>query len=130
MSSLSYKLEMRPLQHPSVGDITVEGILYALSDPIRVQIFANIASSECARTCSNFLMLDNRKLPKSTLSQHFKILRESGIVFTRKEGTQHINILRREDLEVLFPGLLDAILKAAQPLPVSPASTKQTASRI
>jgi hypothetical protein len=62
------------------------------------------------------------------MSNHFKILRESGVVFTRKEGTQHINMLRREDLEMLFPGLLDAVLKAAQPLSVDSSSSKQTAS--
>jgi hypothetical protein len=34
---------MRPLFHPSVDNITVEGILHALSDPVRVHIFAEIA---------------------------------------------------------------------------------------
>jgi DNA-binding transcriptional ArsR family regulator len=47
---------------------------------------------------------------KSTLSHHFKILRESGVLLCRKDGTQHINSLRREDLDILFPGLLDAVL--------------------
>jgi DNA-binding transcriptional ArsR family regulator len=47
---------------------------------------------------------------KSTLSHHFKILRESGVLLCRKDGTQHINSLRREDLDMLFPGLLDAVL--------------------
>ncbi len=49
------------------------------------------------------------------MSNHFKILRESGLVLTRKEGTQHINTLRIEDLEELFPGLLEAVLNSAQP---------------
>ncbi len=47
---------------------------------------------------------------KSTLSHHFKILRESGVLLCRKDGTQHINSLRREDLDMLFPGLLAAVL--------------------
>ena len=29
---------MRPLYHPSLKDITVQGILYALSDPVRVAV--------------------------------------------------------------------------------------------
>jgi len=62
---------MKPVYHPAVSDITVEGILYALSDPVRVQIYAEIESSECPQTCSTFLKLGNRTLPKSTLSQHF-----------------------------------------------------------
>ena len=57
-------------------------------------------------TCSDL----DCEVAKSTMSHHFKILRESGLVFTRKEGTQHINTLRREDLDRLYPGLLAAIL--------------------
>jgi DNA-binding transcriptional ArsR family regulator len=116
---------MRFLYHPDRKNISLPGVLYALGDPVRLEIVRRLAT-EGEQCCASF----DFAIAKSTMSNHFKILRESGIVFTRKEGTQHINILRREDLEVLFPGLLDAILKAAQPLPVSPTSTKQTASRI
>lgn len=49
-------------------------------------------------------------LAKSTVSHHFKILREAGVIFSRKSGTQHLNSLRREELESLFPGLLDSVL--------------------
>ncbi|MHC9086791.1 ArsR/SmtB family transcription factor [Luteimonas sp. RIT-PG2_3] len=51
--------------------------------------------------------------PKSTVSHHFKVLRESGLVHTENTGTLHINTLRRTDIESRFPGLLSAIL--AQP---------------
>lgn len=116
---------MRFLYHPDRKNITLPGVLYALGDPVRLEI-VRLLATEGEHCCARF----DFAIAKSTMSNHFKILRESGIVFTRKEGTQHINLLRREDLEVLFPGLLDAVLKAAQPLPVEPASTKQTASRI
>ena len=53
-------------------------------------------------------------IAKSTMSHHFKVLRESGVLYCRKEGTQHLNSLRREDLDALFPSLLDAVLQAAQ----------------
>ena len=69
---------MRPLFHPSLDDITVEGILHALSDPVRVHIFAEIVHAECPRTCSAFLEISDKVLPKSTLSKHFQILREFG----------------------------------------------------
>ena len=46
---------MKPQFHPSADDITVESILYALSDPARAQIFAAIARSKCAQTCAAFL---------------------------------------------------------------------------
>ena len=39
---------MKPLVHPAIEDVTVEGILYALSDPTRVAIFAEIAASVAA----------------------------------------------------------------------------------
>ena len=37
-------ISMRPLFHPSIEEITVEGILHALSDPVRVAIYADIVS--------------------------------------------------------------------------------------
>ena len=49
-------------------------------------------------------------LARSTVSHHFKILRESGVVYSRKSGTQHLNSLRREELEQLFPGVLESVL--------------------
>ncbi|MEH2403830.1 MAG: helix-turn-helix domain-containing protein [Nostoc sp.] len=110
---------MRFLYHPDKKNISLPGVLYALGDPVRLEI-VRLLATEGEQCCAKF----DFAIAKSTMSNHFKILRESGIVFTRKEGTQHINILRREDLEMLFPGLLDAVLKAAQPLPVEPASTK------
>jgi hypothetical protein len=40
------------------------------------------------------------------------VLRESGVVSTRKEGKTLLNTLRSEDLRARFPGLLKAVLKA------------------
>jgi DNA-binding transcriptional ArsR family regulator len=71
---------MKPLYHPSANDITVEGVMHALADPVRVHIYADIAKSECPKICSAFLGMGERPMPKSTLSQHFKILREAGLI--------------------------------------------------
>jgi DNA-binding transcriptional ArsR family regulator len=71
---------MRPLFHPSVEDVTVEAILHALSDPVRVAIYAGIVGQECSQNRSNFLNLSDKVIPKSTLSQHFKALREAGLI--------------------------------------------------
>src|SRR5260221_9613829 len=71
---------MRPLFHPPIEDVTVESILHALSDPVRVAIFADIATANCAFNCSNFLNVSERPIPKSTLSHHFKALREAGLI--------------------------------------------------
>jgi DNA-binding transcriptional ArsR family regulator len=103
---------MRPLHHPSLKDITVEGLLYALSDPVRVQIYADIARSDCPRTCSNFLIVNNRALPKSTLSQHFKILREAGLIRSERKGVEMHNTTRCGELKEPFGKMVGSILDA------------------
>jgi DNA-binding transcriptional ArsR family regulator len=110
LSSPGYKYPVRPIFHPAAGDITVEGLLYALSDPVRAQIFAEIAASECPLTCSNFRKVDNRTLPKATLSQHFKILREAGLIRSERRGVQMHNSTRCAELKGRFGDLLGAIL--------------------
>jgi DNA-binding transcriptional ArsR family regulator len=103
---------MRPLFHPSTEDVTVEGIMHALSDPARVAIFANIARSDCSQNCSAFLEVSERTIPKSTLSQHFKALREAGLIRSERQGVEMQNISRCAEIQKRFPGLLSAIIKA------------------
>lgn len=109
---------MRFIYHPDRKDITLPGVLYALGDPVRLEI-VRILATIGSQTCAGF----DFAIAKSTMSNHFKILRESGVVFTRKEGTQHINTLRREDIDKLFPGLLDSVLRSAQPLQICTQET-------
>jgi DNA-binding transcriptional ArsR family regulator len=103
---------MRPLFHPSIEDITVEGILHALSDPVRVAIYADIVGSECSQNCSNFLNVSERAIPKSTLSQHFKALREAGLIRGERRGVEMHNTSRCTEVENRFPGLIKAIVNA------------------
>lgn len=103
---------MRPLFHPSIEDITVEGVLHALSDPVRVAIFADIVKQECPQTCSTFLKVSNRAIPKSTLSQHFKILREAGLIRGERRGVEMHNAPRCAEVDQRFPGLVRAIVTA------------------
>ena len=104
---------MRPLVHPSIEDITVEGILHALSDPVRAAIYAELAISSGA-TCSNFLKISDRDIPKSTLSQHFRALREAGLIRSERQGVEMRNTTRCTEIEQRFPGLIGAIMKAHQ----------------
>ena len=97
---------MRPIYHPAKRDITLEGVLYALGDPVRLEIVKRLAA-ESELPCAAI----NTSVAKSTLSHHFKILRESGVIYCRKQGTQHMNSLRNEELNDLFPGLLEVILQ-------------------
>ncbi len=103
---------MRPLLHPSAEDITVEGILHALSDPVRVDIFSRIAGAKCAQTCSAFLEVSERTVPKSTLSQHFKALRDAGLIRSERKGVEMHNTSRCDEIDKRFPGLLPAIMAA------------------
>src|ERR1700734_2983193 len=103
---------MRPLFHPSVEAVTVEAILNALSDPVRVAIYADIVGSDCSQNCSTFLNVSNKTIPKSTLSQHFKSLREAGLIRSERQGVEMHNISRCDELEQRFPGLIPSILNA------------------
>jgi len=105
---------MRPLIHPSVDDVTVEAILHALSDPVRVAIFAQVVGSACPQSCSDFAKIVERGIPKSTLSQHFKVLRESGLIRSERRGVEMHNTSRCPEIERRFPGLIPAITRAHQ----------------
>lgn len=100
---------MRLLYHPDLKDISLAGVLYALGDPVRLEIVRCLAQRgelPCAALdCA---------VPKSTMSHHLRVLREAGVLYCRKEGTQHINSLRRDDLDTLFPGLLEVVLQALE----------------
>jgi DNA-binding transcriptional ArsR family regulator len=103
---------MRPLFHPSIEDVTVEGILHALADPVRVAIYTNLVSSDCSYNCSTFLNVGEKKIPKSTLSQHFKALREAGLIRGERRGVEMQNTSRCPEIETRFPGLIPAIVNA------------------
>jgi len=98
-------LPMRPYKHPAPDELSLERVLYALSDSIRLDIVRHLARVEAA-SCGE---LDGGR-PKSTVSHHFKVLREAGLVLTETTGTMHMNQLRRADIESRFPGLLTVIL--------------------
>src|SRR5713101_8579388 len=103
---------MRPLFHPSIEDVTVEAVLHALSDPVRVAIYADIAGSKCSQSCSNFLKVSEKAVPKSTLSQHFKALREAGLIRGERRGVEMHNTSRCAEIEKRFPGLISSIVNA------------------
>ncbi|BDX18283.1 MAG: ArsR family transcriptional regulator [Pseudomonadales bacterium] len=96
---------MRPFKHPPASDLILERVLYALSDPVRLEIVQRLAEVSEA-SCGE---LDGGR-PKSSMSHHFRVLRDAGLVMTKSVGTTHMNSLRRSDLDARFPGLLDAIL--------------------
>jgi DNA-binding transcriptional ArsR family regulator len=103
---------MRPIFHPSMDDVRLEAILHALSDPVRAAIFAQIAGVGCVETCAVFASMGDRVIPKSSLSQHFKVLREAGLIHSERQGVEMHNTSRCGEVDQRFPGLIPAILNA------------------
>jgi DNA-binding transcriptional ArsR family regulator len=99
----------RGLPHPAREEIRLEPVLHALSDPVRLSIVRVLAADGDELSCSHF----DLPVTKSTTTHHFRVLREAGVVRQTYRGTAKMNSLRRADLDDLFPGLLDALLRAA-----------------
>jgi DNA-binding transcriptional ArsR family regulator len=87
---------------------SLEDVLHALSDPVRLRIVATLAES-------GELACGAVEVPvtKSTCTHHFRVLREAGVITQRQVGTTRLNSLNRAELDARFPGLLDTILQAA-----------------
>ncbi|TXH70009.1 MAG: transcriptional regulator [Thiothrix sp.] len=100
---------MKSPNHPPIETLSLTRVLYALSDPIRLGLVHSLATKG-EQACGAL----NLAVAKSTASHHFRVLRESGVIQMRPEGTHFINSLRKEDLDQRFPGLLDAVLQAAK----------------
>ncbi|HEU5048663.1 MAG TPA: helix-turn-helix domain-containing protein [Rickettsiales bacterium] len=100
----------RPFSHPALDDITIDGILYALSDPDRRDILFAVMGCQgvnCSATC--------KTLPPSTISFHHKVLREAGLIRSEKRGVEVINTSRKAEIESRFPGLLHSIFQHHKP---------------
>jgi DNA-binding transcriptional ArsR family regulator len=100
------------LHHPEPDEIELPAVLHALSDPHRLQIVRTLADASEPRPCGTMSL----GLSKSTMTHHFRTLREAGVIEQKREGTTKLTSLRRDDLNARFPGLLDAVL-ASQPAP-------------
>ena len=101
---------MRPFTHPDMADIPLAAVLHALSDADRLALIRNLDAAldglSCTESCGVM------RLPKSTLANHYRVLRDAGLVHSRPDGKQVINTLRRAEVEARFPGLLGAVLRA------------------
>ncbi|MFC9327063.1 ArsR/SmtB family transcription factor [Kitasatospora sp. NPDC057015] len=96
---------MKSTPHPSRDRIRLDHVLAALGNPMRLTI-VRILSDGAERPCGS--ILDG--VSKSTLTHHWKVLRESGVIRQQPSGRELLLTLRREDLDARYPGLLDALL--------------------
>ncbi len=104
---------MRP-SHPTPEQITLANVLGVLGDSTRLAIIAQLARDESTpMRCGQFLDLGS----KTNISYHVAKLREAGVIYTEAAGTSRLLSLRRDDLDALFPGLLDSVIASARNLP-------------
>lgn len=96
-----------PLPEPAVRDLRLETVLGALSDPLRLRIVRKLLleSEHFDHSCGWF-GLDR---PKSSLTHHFKALREAGVTRQRQYGLERRSHVRVDDLSARFPGLLELV---------------------
>lgn len=90
--------------------IPISSIFYALSDPARIEILKKILKQgeiSCGDCKSN--------LSKSTMSHHFKVLRETGLIERREEGKVHFISIREDELEKRVPRLLEVLRSLKTP---------------
>lgn len=90
------------LEHPDLRDVSLVDALAALADTTRLMIVRTLYAEPAGRPCGTFPV----RVAPSTLSHHFKVLREAGIIHQEERGNQRWTALRREDLDQRFPGLL------------------------
>ncbi|WP_031077520.1 ArsR/SmtB family transcription factor [Streptomyces sp. NRRL WC-3742] len=99
----------RVIKHPGVEDVNVQQVLEALADPARRTVVRTLAHSTTHLSCGSF----DLPVGRSTTSHHFTVLREAGLLRQYYIGTTKMNALRTEELEQRFPGLLNAVISAA-----------------
>jgi DNA-binding transcriptional ArsR family regulator len=97
---------MRAISHPIREQLSLPGVLHALSDPVRLEIVRALAQGD-ELGCGEL----DAPVSKSTLSHHLKVLRDAGLTQTRAEGVHRFVSLRAGDVEARFPGLLGCVLE-------------------
>jgi len=102
---------MKQFIHPATADITLTSILGALADPMRLRILKSLMAESGCMSCSEASPCPD--MAKSTLSNHFRVLREAGLIRTIKKGVENRNTVRLAEIEDLFPGLLKTIMDHA-----------------
>jgi len=98
-------------RHPDREQIRVDGVLSALGSPLRLEVI-RILDSGGDHNCT--MVLNQLGISsKSTMTHHWRVLRDSGVMWQRPSGRETLLTLRREDLDARYPGLLDTILAAS-----------------
>ncbi|MFD7497326.1 ArsR/SmtB family transcription factor [Streptomyces sp. NPDC059832] len=102
---------MREVSQPATEAIRMVEVLRALADPVRLEIVQRLAATG-EESCN--AIGGDLDVHQTTLSHHYRVLREAGVTWTTVKGRSRLVRLRRDDLDALFPGLLDSVLNGAR----------------
>jgi DNA-binding transcriptional ArsR family regulator len=100
---------MREGSEVSPEDMDLASVMHALADPSRLRMVAALGVTP-ELTCAALGEQAGTGMAKSTTTHHLAVLRGAGVISTRHEGQRKLAALRREELDMRFPGLLDAVL--------------------
>ena len=89
---------------------TVQQVLAALADPVRLEMVRRLAEAGEPIACSLLYVGIN----KSTASHHFKILREAGLTERLVINGQTHQLLRVREVEKALPGVLSSVVAAVR----------------
>jgi DNA-binding transcriptional ArsR family regulator len=106
---------------PDIVDVTIVDVLRAAADPIRQRIVQTLADGLPHGKCGAHWDFG---VHKSTMTHHFRTLRNAGLTRTVVAGRTHTIELRRDEPDARFPGLIDALMTTTT---VSSSGTAATA---
>ncbi|MFF2146281.1 ArsR/SmtB family transcription factor [Kitasatospora sp. NPDC058190] len=101
---------MRTLPQPHPENFDLAAVLHALGDPVRLELVRRLAE-DGETTCSP----EGLTVPRSTLSNHWRILREAGVISVRTSGKSRLVTLRLDELDARYPHLIGAVLDGLAP---------------
>lgn len=121
----SYREPQRPselpaaLPQPDLGEVRLEQVMSVLGEPIRLTILQKLLeySDEWDHPCAWF----GFDRPKSTLTHHYKVLREAGLITQRQYGLERRSRVRVDEIGDRFPGLIELLLEWTPPGDATPA---------
>ena len=116
---------MTEVIEPAIETVTIDVVLSALADPVRLTLVRALDAAGDWRCGSDVLKDTGATIGKSTLSHHIKVLRDAGLIRTRVDGIRRLVTLRYDDVEQRFPGLLTMLREhgPARATAQAPAST-------
>jgi DNA-binding transcriptional ArsR family regulator len=95
---------------PDVMEVNFGQVLAAVADPIRLSIIAQLAAADHDLSCGAIEL----PIKTSTATHHFTALRRAGLLHQYYTGTSRMNVLRRQDMERVFPGFLTSVISGIE----------------